>query len=186
MGSVEQITDYSALNTNPYWIEFLSDSNAKGFLEAFDTQFNDLEASAHSMFLEVWIADAIGEQLDVLGKIVGLDRNDRTDTVYRSLLLVKAEINTGSGEPETVIKLAKELYGATSVLYTPDYPAKFTLTHNGALDFFIQSTAVFENDDEWLLENGDNLIFQTEDAEAKNLVFSSIPAGVGITIITTP
>lgn len=184
--AVTQITNYSELNTNPFLIEFFKDSNMTGILEACDQQFNDLEASMFSFFSEMWIADAVGAQLDVLGEHLQLSRNGRSDVDYKSLLLVKAQVNVKSGEPETIIKIARELYGATSVLYTPDYPGKFTLTHNGTLDFFIQDDAAWENDDGWELENGDDLEFQTEDTAAKEFIFNAIPSGVGIEIIVVP
>ena len=184
--SVEKINDYSELNAHPYLIEFFNDSNLKDILEPLDKQATELEAVFHSLFSEVWIENGEGEQLDVIGIHLDIPRDGRDDTNYKKVLKVKAKINVSSGEPETIISIAKEIYGATSVEYVPDYPGKFIINHNGTLDFLLQSNAAFENNDNWELENGDLLEFQTEDLGTKNLIFSAIPAGVGITINKVP
>lgn len=174
--------DYTNFNVNPHLIDFLQNSNLLDIITAEDLQLNEIEQVFFDMLTLMWLDSATGEQLDVLGIHLVIDREGRTDTDYRVVLKGKARINVSSGEPESIIGLVKDLYGASSVEYVPDYPAGFTINHNGILDFFLQGNFIFENGDNFVLENGDNFILQTEDLTAKNLIFGAIPAGVNITI----
>ncbi len=174
--SITKITDYSDFNQYPWLVEFLKTSDVKGILEAFDRQFNDLETVFFSMILEMWLDDAIGEQLDVLGIHVGISRNGISDDSYRSLLKGKIEINTSSGTPEDLIKAFKQLYpGATDTTYTPFYPGKVQMFTNGTpiltaseivqiIDSLLPSGVglVFSNFD-YITEGGDKLVTEAGD-----------------------
>jgi len=122
--SVEQINNYSEFNINPWLIEFFKESNIQPVLESFDTQFNELEQVFYDMFTKLWLADATGEQLDIIGIHVGVSRQGLNDTDYRSLLYTKIQLNVSSGEPEAFISAVRFLYGTNDIEYTPDYPAK--------------------------------------------------------------
>lgn len=121
---VEKVNDYSKFNKPPWLIEFFKGSNIIGILEAGDKQFNDLENSAYDFFTKIWLEDAEGEQLDVLGVIVGINRNGRSDIDYKTALQMKIEINVSSGQPERLIQAVRLLYGKEEIKYNPNYPAK--------------------------------------------------------------
>ena len=123
----KQITNYSQFNTSPWLIEYLKESNIVKILESSDPQFNDLEEALFDMLLELWIDTAVGEQLDVLGIHVGIDRDGRSDSDYRTVIRAQIEINISSGEPEALIQAVQILYSATYVEYVPEYPAKIRI-----------------------------------------------------------
>jgi len=122
--SIDRITDYSNFNRPPWLIEFLRERNITGILESADHQFNDLEQALFDMFTKLWIDYAEGEQLDVLGIHVGVDRNGLSDSNYRLLIEAKVQINISSGQPERVISAIRFLYDTNDIEYSPEYPAK--------------------------------------------------------------
>jgi len=122
--SIEKIVDYSQFNTNPWLIEFFKDSNIHDILKTYDRQYNDLETVLYDMLLKLWIDNAEGNQLDILGIHIGLNRNGRNDTDYKYLIKMKIEINTSSGQPEKVISALRFLYDTNDIEFVPQYPAK--------------------------------------------------------------
>lgn len=174
--------DYDDFLQNPFLIEFFKESNLKEILRIENIQLNEIENIAFEFFTELWLDNAEGEQLDVLGIHLDWDRNGRTDEQYRSQLKAKAKINVSSGEPEAIISIIRDLFGALDVKYIPNYPAGFIIEQDAGIDFFIQEILALENDDQMGLENGDILEVQLEDIEATNLIYSAIPAGVEIII----
>lgn len=122
--SIEKIEDYSDKNENPFLIEFLKDSNLLGNIQAMDKQLNEMETALFSMLTVLWLENAVGEQLDVLGIHLDIERDGRSDEDYRKILILKSEINTSSGTPEILIKAVKNIFGITDAVYLPSYPAK--------------------------------------------------------------
>lgn len=126
----KKITDYSIFNKNPWLIEFFKDSNLIDILESGDTQSEELEQVFFDLLLNMWIDTASGEQLDVLGVHIGVDRLGRIDSEYRAVLVSQININISSGEPESLIDAVRTLFNTSDVLYKPEYPAKVIMfTH---------------------------------------------------------
>lgn len=125
--SVEQINNYSDFNTNPWLIEFFKESNIQSALVSFDLQFNKIEQVFYDMFTKLWLSDATGEQLDIIGVHVGIPRQGLSDNDYKDLLEVKIQLNISSGEPESLISAVRILYGTNDIEYAPEYPAKVGL-----------------------------------------------------------
>ena len=73
------------------------------------------------------ISDGIGYQLDVIGKILGVDRLGRSDTDYRNVLYIQTLINNSGGEPESIINIIKLLIEPDNISYTDLYPANYQL-----------------------------------------------------------
>lgn len=128
---MEKITNYSQFNRPPWLIEFFKGSNIVGILESADNQFNELESAIYDMFTKVWLENAEGEQLDILGIHVGISRNGRNDTDYKAVIQMKIEINVSSGQPERLIQAVRLLYGKDEIEYVPNYPAKVRIYVEG-------------------------------------------------------
>ena len=73
------------------------------------------------------ISDGIGYQLDVIGKILGVDRLGRTDDNYRIILYIQTLINNSGGEPESIINIIKLLIEPDNINYTEIYPANYQI-----------------------------------------------------------
>lgn len=102
------------------------------------------------------ISDGIGYQLDVIGKILDVERLGRTDDEYRTVLYIQTLINNSGGEPESIINIIKLLIEPDKTNYTELYPANYQL--------HIQTDKFVEN--------------------LKDFLQSITPAGVGDIILT--
>jgi len=74
----------------------------------------ELEVVGQSLNTDMWIANASGIQLDILGAIVGQQRCGMTDTNYRLRIAIKAAINTSSG-------LIEQIYDSVIGMFSPQW-----------------------------------------------------------------
>ena len=74
-----------------------------GFIRAMAGQFQEMEQVNIDMFLNRFVDNAVGQQLDEFGTIVGLERQGFDDDFYKILLKFKIGQNVSSGEPERII-----------------------------------------------------------------------------------
>lgn len=180
--SIEKITDYSEFNKPVWLIEYFRESNLVDILESYDNQFDDLEQSAFEFFTDIWLDYAIGEQLDVLGVHVDIDRNGLDDESYRTLLKAKIEINVSSGEPERLISAGRSLFNTEDIEYTPEYPAKVRMLADGDLIFTKNDNFVDSSSNNFVDSNGNNLTLNSVDESFYTVLLGVVPSGVGLLI----
>lgn len=86
-------------------------SDLEKILEVYLKQIQDLEDAAFQVLLETILDNAVGEQLDVIGRIVVLAREGFADDTYRERLRAKIIINRGSGTIPEIIEIISLLSG---------------------------------------------------------------------------
>lgn len=156
----------------------------KGLLKPSLNQANDLETALFEIRDEYKIDNAIGVQLDILGEIIGIEREGREDDSYRTILKVKASINNGGGTPEKLILTATELYDSENVQYTPVYPASVELWSDGNVGLFLEFDLITEAGEDVELEQGDITLLGAEpDDIAEDLLEEVLPSGVSLQIM---
>jgi hypothetical protein len=91
-----------------------------------------IEDSATALQDVLNVDSAIGEWLDIIGKMVGVKRNDgESDDDFRKRVIVNSMEND-AGTPNNVIDVAKELSGDPAPQYLDEVPATFFVyTPNG-------------------------------------------------------
>ena len=77
---------------------------------------------------------AVGEQLDQVGLIVGQDRLNFDDDFYRILLLARIGINVSNGEPERIIDTIKLLTSASFIHYINLKKAEISIGSDGIIN----------------------------------------------------
>lgn len=176
---IQKINDYN-VNLQLLAEQYKNKEKFKKILEALNTQANNLETALFEIRDNFTIDNAVGIQLDIIGDILGINRNGRDDNSYRILIKLKADINFSAGTPEALIRSALVLFNATEVEYFPIYPAKVRLWVNNDINILL--TFNLELDDGGLLEldDGGTLLGQEPDDTAKNFLLEVLPAGVGI------
>lgn len=97
--------------------QYKGSDNLKEIITAFVAQIQDLEDVGIEMFLNRFVDNAVGIQLDRFGEIVDFARQGFDDEFYRILLKVKIGINISSGEPPAIISTMKLLTQASLVHY---------------------------------------------------------------------
>ena len=82
----------------------------------------ELEVVGQALAADLWIANATGIQLDVLGRILGRLRGGMADEEYRHWLYLQAAINTSQGLAEQVIQIMVQWFAPDWVQILEQYP----------------------------------------------------------------
>ena len=113
-------------------IQFSNSPNVKAFLSIFLAQAQELEnANMELDRVSTSIDLATGYQLDIIGKLIGVNRLGRDDVQYRKVIIFQISVNVGNGTPEDVIQYLSYVTNASKVGYWEHYPAMVILETNG-------------------------------------------------------
>lgn len=102
-----------------------SKENFEALLTIYTAQAQAIQTMFLGLLPLVKVAEAEGDNLDVLGTIVGEARNGRTDTAYRVALLARIRLNLSRGTAEDVIGLIRAVMGDVAVEFVESEPAAF-------------------------------------------------------------
>lgn len=103
--------------------------NMVGYITPFLEQIQELETVAWQLMLLKDLQEAVGDQLDLIGRIVDREREARDDDTYRLWLRAQILINRSSGTPEEMMTLARLVTRAdlNEVNLLDWYPARFAV-----------------------------------------------------------
>lgn len=184
--ALTKITDYD-IEILEIITEFFKGSNVEDLLKTISSQLEELENMWFQLLDERNIDDAVGWQLDIIGKILNLPRLGRDDVSYRNLLKLKAKINSSYGDPEILIETVKLLYNADDVIYVPNYPAGVIVQQDGDPGlYFLNDLYTIGLVDNIVTTTGDQICTREEDTIATELLEAVIPSGVELTIQNIP
>ena len=113
-------------------LQFRESPNIKKLLSIFLAQAQELEDA--NMDLDANSTDisiAVGYQLDIIGKLIGVIRQGQSDVQYRDSILFQISLNVGNGTPEDCIQYLASVTKSTRVKYWEHYPASVILETNG-------------------------------------------------------
>ena len=135
-------------------------------LAAYTRQVQKLEDAIWSVILGRMLENAVGVQLDKIGRIVGQKRLGEPDVRYRMLIQVRIAINRSSGYPDEVINIVR------LVCQTPFAPHAFDFEDElpgTAFRIVLRDPPTALENDAW------DLVF--------GFVFEASGAGIGFTIL---
>ncbi len=121
MSEITQKTDYST-GLDLLLVQYKNSSNLRGLIDSAYDSADDLELALFEIRDEFYLSTAVGNQLDVIGDIFNEARNGDIDADYRLRIETKGSL-VASGEPEAIIAVLKNFFGATTVTYIPGWPA---------------------------------------------------------------
>lgn len=106
--------------------QFKGKQKLQNFITAFLQQIQDLEDAAWGVYVGRWLVNAVGVQLDTIGRIVGQPRgNSVNDAEYRTRITARILCNASSGDTPSIYKVFQTLLPSVSLQLLPDYPAGF-------------------------------------------------------------
>jgi len=103
-------------------------------LQIFIAEDQEIEDVLFQLLLERTVNNSAGVQLDIIGSIVGIDREGRTDSEYRSSILVQIGVNNTGGQEAAITALLNDLVSPTTIDIQETFPA--------GLDIAIDETGV--------------------------------------------
>lgn len=90
------------------------------FLTAIGTSAQTLEDALQQVYSGYWIDEAVGVQLDVLGRLVGQGRGGMVDDDYRSMIRARISVNRSKGTIADIITVAGLVVNDVNVYYQID------------------------------------------------------------------
>lgn len=102
---------------------------------AFNKQNQEIEDANWQLYSERSIDTAVGNQLDILGVIVGERRDGSIDADYRLRIRARIRANLSNGTVEDIFKVFRALLGSAAAMATftwlDSWPARFVFTIGG-------------------------------------------------------
>ena len=102
----------------------------KGWIAAGLKEADYVEQAMWEIREGLWLKNAIGANLDLLGRVYNVTRQGRDDATYRTAIQLKAATSV-NGTPDEIVRFLALIYDIADVEYTPEYPARYWIS--GAL-----------------------------------------------------
>ena len=130
---IQQITNHTQAALGRLYEQFKNATRLRDTIGPIIDQIQDLEDAFFEVLQERSLETAIGEQLDLLGTVIGLARAGRTDDQYRTALKVQIQVNLSQGEPNRILDVVESITDA-DLLYFEFFPASFAIQIDGTID----------------------------------------------------
>lgn len=132
MTDLTQITDYNSLVRAKVLSQYNRALRVLGIVEAGCVQADTIEQAMFEIRDGLWIRNAVGVQLDLLGRVYRVPRRTMTDDVYRQQLQFQAATLV-NGNPEEILTFLSFVTGLSDLGYLPEYPAGFAITTSASV-----------------------------------------------------
>ncbi len=118
-------------------IEFFRKPRWLDAVAAFATEVQEVEDAFWGTHTSFDVDTAVGDQLDILGRLVGELRDDRVDDDYRAAVRTRILVNSSDGKLEQLIAIVQSLLPAATVQAAEYYPASlsFAVSTLGSVTF---------------------------------------------------
>lgn len=103
----------------------------EALLGAVLRQVQELEDAVGALLRARDLSTASGASLDQLGRLVGEQRNGRSDDLFRRAVQLRVERNCSRGEPDRLIRVVRALTGSTTVTYEEPSPGVVRVSFDG-------------------------------------------------------
>ena len=133
--SISAITNYRQLAESRLLKQFKEECspNLGKLLNVLMGEIQEAETCLIDLLTQRNLTDAVGPQLDIIGNILGLDREGLDDTDYRAALQVQVLINNSGGEEPALTALLQVLTNATIIDINETFPAGLEIFINEPL-----------------------------------------------------
>ena len=133
MSSLTQQTDHVGDGVDRLLEQFKDRPRIVALLTAYLNQVQDLEDVLWELFLDRWISTAVGEQLNVIGRVVGEKRQGSLDDEYRAFLRARIRANRSVGLLAELVKIVALIQNDNLQVLAREYdPAAVRLEPVGA------------------------------------------------------
>lgn len=125
---VTQITDYASRIRALLLSQYAKAPRMQGLVAAGSNRATELESEFFAIREGFRLSTAVGDQLDMLGRVYRVERAGMADTAFRAAIRMKAAMAISGTVDEILAYLQNFVPGAPSDLeYIPEYPAKFVI-----------------------------------------------------------
>lgn len=121
MTELVRIADHAAEGEALLIEQFKNAVNLKSFIGTFMSRVQEIEDMLIALLPARWIENATGLQLDGLGAIVGVAREQAADELYRKRILVRIRINLADGTADQMLEIVKLLVPSDATIILREY-----------------------------------------------------------------
>lgn len=115
--------------------QFRDKPKIAALIGVFTTEVQAIENMLYDVLIKGWLADAVGDQLDMKGRLVGQDReNSVDDDEYRLRISARIRANLSTGSPEDLYTVFRILLPTHTLSIEPYYPAAIVMEALEAID----------------------------------------------------
>jgi len=134
--AITEITNYDEIARDRMLQQFkqVCAPQLDGLVQMFVGEVQEIETVLFQLILERTVTVAVGAQLDIIGNIVGIDREGRSDADYRAAIFVQIQVNNTGGQEAALAALLENLVNPTTIDIQEVFPA--------GLDVAIDETGV--------------------------------------------
>ncbi len=126
-GVYSQNTEHAA-EAISHLIQFFRDGpRNQALLECVMAQVQELEDASWAIYGAFDVDTAEGDQLDLLGKLVGEGRQDRDDDEYRTAVRVRILVNGSNGRMSELLAIAEGISPTAVITAREFYPAALAI-----------------------------------------------------------
>jgi len=131
---VTQILNHASLALQRLAQQYKDKPKLAALIGVFTPKVQELEDVFWSLHVDRRIELAVGEQLDLLGRVVGQRRDGASDSEYRLRLKARVRANFSTGSPEDIYSVFRILLPTGTMKITEYYPAGITLELHPSID----------------------------------------------------
>lgn len=102
---------------------YKSKQKLRALLASYTNRSQEIENLLWDMLLGLLIDNAVGVNLEILGKLVGQERISTDDELYRRAIKARVRINISQGQPEDLYYIIRVMVPGSSFTYLDVYPA---------------------------------------------------------------
>ena len=133
--STELVTTHVSDGIGNLLGQFSRSPNIKALLTVYLRQIQDIENVLFQFKTLLDLDTAVGDQQDLIGKIIGETRSGRSDFKYRIALKARVLLNKSSGTVEDIIALTQAVSGLpVNVQVDEFYPRSFIVDISEPID----------------------------------------------------
>jgi hypothetical protein len=148
----------------------MAENNIKKLLRELVTPIQVLEQTLQSLLTDRSVTTAEGEQLDVIGRVVGQERGGMVDDDYRRIIRARISVNRSKGTVADVIGVAD------LVVYDDDATYYIHTTSNAS--FIIEVEGVIVDEDTAEILRGMLVDTVAAGVRFELITYRSAPAGI--------
>lgn len=175
--TIDYVSDWAARLRTDLYAQYQGKVTWAQWVTLLARQTQALENSAQSLLTILDIANSVGVQLDVIGRIVGQPRLGAVDATYRLYLYARILANNSDGTAEQLYTIMTTLFGS-GMIYIPGIVKQFILQITTVLTATQAAVAVqFLKDAE---EAGARGILQWQQAANASMLYTGATAMIAV------
>jgi len=106
---------------------YKSKANMQALLASYTNRLQEVEDLLWSMLIGMLLDNAVGVNLDIIGKLVGQTRISSDDELYRRAIKARVRINISQGQPEDLYYVIRVMVPGSTFTYLDVYPAQIII-----------------------------------------------------------